>query len=75
MLVVGIRPGDSSVVILSIRIMNLLEHIYTGFTSKLSVPSYLNQGVRFTLLDPAIAGFEHVLDSFLTSSTETPELD
>ena len=86
--VLGIKPGDSSVVIgyqvdefthiWSAEQFVACSHIYTGFTGK--VPSLthfpLEPGCEdYAFLDQAVADFEQGLDSILTDSLETPELD
>ena len=52
------------------------SHIYPGFAFQVSSLTHLNQGVRiFHFLDQAVADFEHGLDSILTVSVKTLELD
>ena len=54
------------------------SHIYPGFMGKVSSLTYLplEPGCEdYSFLDPAVANFEQGLDSILTDSIETPELD
>ena len=54
------------------------SHIYPGLTDKVASPTHfpLEPGCGdFSFLDQAIANFEQGLDSILTDSIETPELD
>ena len=86
--VMGIKPGDSGVVIgyqvddfthtWSAEWFVAHSHIYPGFIGK--VPSLthfpLEPGCEdYAFLDKAVADFEEGLDSILTDSLETPELD
>ena len=86
--VMGIKPGDSSVVIgyqvdeftrtWSAEWFVAHSHIYPGFTDKVSLLTHfpLKPGCEdYAFLDQAIADFEQGLDSILTDSLETPELD
>ena len=86
--VVGIKPGDSIVVIVyqvdefthawSAEQFVAHSHIYLGFTSKMSSLTHflLEPGCEdYSLLDQVVADFEQVLDSILTNSIESPELD
>ena len=83
-----IKPGDSSVVIgyqvdeftctWSAEQFVAHSHIYTGFTGKVSSSThfYLEPVCEdYAFLDQAVADFEQGLDSILTDSLETPELD
>ena len=86
--VVGIKPGDSGVVI-GYQIDEFTHtwtagqfvahsHIYCGFTGKVSSLHHfpLVPGCEdYSFLDQAVADFEQGLDSILTDSIETPELD
>ena len=86
--VMGIKPGDSGVVIgyqvyeftctWSAKWFVFNSYIYPGFTGK--VPSLthfpLEPGCEdYAFLDQAVADFEQGLDSILTDSLETLELD
>ena len=86
--VMGIKPGDSSVVIgyqvdeftctWSAEWFVAHSHIYPLFTGKVSSLTHfpLESGCEdYAFLDQAVADFEQGLDSFLTDSLETPELD
>ena len=87
----GITPGDSGVVIVyqvdefthtwstewSAEWFVAYFHIYPGFTGKVSSLTHfpLELGNEDSFLDQAVTDFEQGLDSILTSSLETPELD
>ena len=84
----GIKPGDSGVVIgyqvdefthtWSAEQFVAHSHIYPGFTGKVSSLTHfpLEPGCEdYSFLDQAMADFEQGLDSILTDSLETPELD
>ena len=86
--VMGVKPGDSSVVIgyqvdeftctLSAEQFVALSHIYPGFTGKVSSLTHfpLEPGCEdYAFLDQAVADFEQGLDSFPTNSLETLKLD
>ena len=86
--VMGIKPGDSGVVIgyqvdeftctLSAEQFVAHCHIYPGFTGKVSSLTHfpLELGCEdYSFLDQAVAGFEQGLDSILSYSLEMPELD
>ena len=86
--VMGIKPGDSGVVIgyqvdefthaWSTEWSVAHSHIYPGFTGKVSSLTHfpLDLGCEdYSFLDQAMADFEQGLDSILTNSLETPELD
>ena len=87
--VMGIKPGDSSVVIRynqvdeftctwSVEQFVACPHIYPGFSGKVSSLTHflLEPGCEdYAFLDQAVADFEQGLDSILTDSLETPELD
>ena len=86
--VMGIKPGDSSVVIRyqvdelthtwSAEQFVAHSHIYPGFTGKVSSLTHfpLEPGCEdYAFLDQAVAGYEQGLDSILTDLFETPELD
>ena len=86
--VMGIKPGDSSVVIgyqvdeftctWSAEQFVACSHIYPGFTGKVSSLTHfpLEPGCEdYAFLDQAVADFEQGLDSILTDSLETMELD
>ena len=86
--VMGIKPGDSSVVTVyqvdefthtwSAEQFVACSHIYPGFTGKVSSLTHfpLEPGCEdYAFLDQAVADFEQGLDSILTDSLETPELD
>ena len=86
--VMGIKPGNSSVVIgyqvdeftrtWSAEQFVACSHIYPGFTGKVSSLTHfpLEPGCEgCAILDQAVADFEQGLDSILTDSLETPELD
>ena len=85
---VGIKPGDSGVVIgcqvdgfthtWSAEQFVACFHIYPWFTCKVSSLTHfsLELGCEdYPFLDQAMADFEQGLDSILTHSLETPELD
>ena len=83
----GIKPGDSSMVIgYQVEFTHTWSaewfvahcHIFPGFTGKGSSLTYfpLEPGCEdYAFLDQAVADFEQGLDSILTDSLETPELD
>ena len=84
----AIKPGDSAVVIgyqvdefthtWSAEQFVACSHIYAGFTGKVSSLTHfpLEPGCEdYAFLDQAVADFEQGLDSILTDSLETPELD
>ena len=86
--VMGIKPGDSSVVIgyqvdefthtWSEEWFVACSHIYPGFTGKVSSLTHfpLEPGYEdYAFLDQAGADFKQGLDSILTDSLKTPELD
>ena len=86
--VMGIKPEDSSVVIgyqvdefthtRSVEWFVVHSHIYLGFTGKVSSLTHfpLEPGCEdYAFLDQAVADFEQGLDSILTDSLETLELD
>ena len=86
--VMGIKPGDSSMVIgyqvdefihiWSAEWFLAHSHIYPGLTGKvLSLTHFpLEPGCEdYSFQDEAVADFEQGLDSILTNSLETPELD
>ena len=86
--VMGIKPGDSSVVIgyqvdeftctWSAEQFVACSHIYPGFTGKVSSLTHfpLEPGCEdYAFLDQAVADFEQGLDSILSDSLETPDLD
>ena len=86
--VMGVKPGDSSVVIgyqvdeftrtWSAEQFVACFHIYPGFTGKVSSLTHfpLEPGCEdYAFLDQAVADFQQGLDSILTDSLETPELD
>ena len=86
--VMGIKPGDSGVVIgyqvdeftrtWSTEWFVAHSHIYSGFTGKVSSLTHflLEPGCEdYAFLDQAVADFEQRLDSILTDSLETPELE
>ena len=86
--VMGIKPGGSGVVIgyqvdecthtWSAEWYVAHSHIYPGFTGKVSSLTLfpLELGCEdYSFLDQAMADFEQGLDSILTNSFETPELD
>ena len=86
--VMGIKPGDSSVVIgylvdkfthtLSAEQFVSHSHIYPGFTGKVSslIHFPLELGCEdYSFLDQAMADFEQGLDSILINSLDTLELD
>ena len=86
--VIGIQPGNSSVVIgyqvddftctWSAEQFATHSHIYAGFTSNVSPLTHfpLEPGCEdYAFLDQAVADLEQGLDSILTDSLETPELD
>ena len=86
--VVGFKPGDSGVVIgyqvddfthtWSAEQFVAHSHIYSVYTGKMSSLTYfpLEPGWEdYSFLDQAVADFEQGLDSILTDSIETLELD
>ena len=86
--VMGVKPGDSGVVIgyqvdefthtWSAEQFVAHSHIYSGFTGKVSSLMHfpLEPGCEdYAFLDQAVADFEQGLDSILTDSLKTPELD
>ena len=83
-----IKPGDSGVVIgyqvdeftcnWSAEQLVACSHIYPGFTGKVSSLTHfpLEPGCEdYAFLDQAVADFEQGLDSILTDSLKTLELD
>ena len=86
--VMGIKPGDSSMVIgyqvdefthtWSAEQFVAHSHIYPGFTGKVSLLTHfpLEPGCGdYAFLDQAVADFEQGLDSILNDSLEKLELD
>ena len=86
--VMGIKAGDSGVVIgnhvdefthtWSAKWLVAHSHIYPRFTGKVSLLTHfpLELGCEdYSFLDQAMVEFEQGLDSILTDSLETPELD
>ena len=86
--VMGVKPGDSGVVIgyqvdeftrtWSAEWFVACSHIYPGFTGKVSSLTHfpLEPGCEdYAFLDQAVADFKQGLDSILTDSLKTPELD
>ena len=86
--VMGIKPGDSGVVVgyqvdeftctWSAEWFVARSHIYPGFTGKVSSLTHfpLEPGCEdYAFLDQAVADLEQGLDSILNDSLETPELD
>ena len=86
--VMAVKPGDSGVVIgyqvdefthtWSAEQFVARSHIYPGFTGKVSSLTHfpLEPGCEdYAFLDQAVADFEQGLDSILTDSPETPDLD
>ena len=86
--VMGIKPGDSGVVIgyqvdefthtCSSEQFEAHSHIYLGFTGKVSSLTHfpLEPGCEdYAFLDQAVADFEQGLDSILSDSLKAPELD
>ena len=86
--VLAIKPGDSGVVIgyqvdeftctWSAERFVARSHIYPGFTGKVSSLTHfpLEPGCEdYAFLDQVVADFEQGLDSILTDSLETPDLD
>ena len=84
----GITPGDSGVVIgyqvdefthtWSAEWFVDHSHIYPGFTGKVTslIHFHLEPGCEYyAFLDQAVADFEQGLDSILTNSLKTLELD
>ena len=84
----GITPGETGVVIgyqvdefthtWSAEWFMGCSHIYCGFTGKVSSLTHfpLELGCEdYSFLDQAMADFEQDLDSSLTDSLGTPELD
>ena len=85
---VGIKPGDSGVVIgyqvdefthtWSGEWFVAHSHIYPGFTGEVSSLTHfpLEPGCEeYSFLHQTVADFEEGLDSFVTDSIKTPELD
>ena len=86
--VLGIKPGDSSVVIgyqadefshtWSAEWFVTCSHIYPGFTGKVSSLTHFPlepECEDYAFLDQAVGDFEQGLDSILTDSLETPKLN
>ena len=86
--VMGIKPGDSGVVIgyqvdefthtCSAKQFVACSHIYPGFTGKVSSLTHfpLEPGCEdYVFLDQAVADFKQGLDCILTDSLKMPELD
>ena len=86
--VISIKPGDSGVVIgywveefthtWSAEQFVACSHIYPGFTGKMSSLTHFPlepECEDYAFLDQAVADFQQGLDSILTDSLETPELD
>ena len=86
--VMGIKPGDFSVVIgyqvdefnhtWSVEQFVAHSHIYPGFTGKASSLTHfpLEPGCEdYAFWDKAVANFEQGLGSICTDSLETPEFD
>ena len=86
--VMGVKPGDSGVVIgyqvdeftctWSAQRFVACSHIYPGFTGKVSSLTHfpLEPGCEdYSFLDQAVADFEQGLDSIFTDPFETLELD
>ena len=86
--VMGIKPGDSGVLIgyqvddfihtWSAEQFVACTHVYPGFTGKVSSLTHfpLKPGCEdYAFLDQAVADFEQGLDSILTDSFETLEFD
>ena len=86
--VMGIKPSDSGVVIgyqgdefthtWSVEWFVAHSHIYPGLTGKVLLLTHfpLELGCKdYSFLDQTMADFEKGLDSILTDSLETPELD
>ena len=86
--VMGVKPGDSGMVIgyqvdeftctWSAEGFVAHSHIYPGFTGKVSslIHFALEPGCEdYAFLDQAVAYFEQGLDSILTDSLKTPELE
>ena len=84
----GIKPGDSGVVIgykvdefthtWSAEQFVACSHIYPGFIGKVSSLTHFPlepQCEDYAFIDQAVVDFEQGLDSILTDSLETPELD
>ena len=84
----GIKPGDSDVVLgyqvdeftctWSAEWFLAHSHIYPGFTGKVSSLTHfhLEPGCEdYAFLDQVVADFKQGLDSILTDSLKTPELD
>ena len=82
----GVTPGDSGVVIgyqvdefthtSSAEWFVTHSHIYPGFTGKVSSLTHFPPGCEdYAFLAQAVADFEQGLDSILTDSLETLELD
>ena len=86
--VMAVKPGDSGVVIgyqvdeftrtWSAERFVARSHIYPGFTGKVSSLTHfpLEPGCEdYAFLDQAVADFTQGLDSILTDSLETPDLE
>ena len=86
--VMGVKPGDSGVVIgyqvdeftctWSAEWFVAHSHSYSGFTGKVSSLTHFPREPEcedYAFFDQAVADFEEGLDSILTDSLETPELD
>ena len=86
--VMGIKPGDSCVVIgyqvdefthtWSAEWFVTHSYIYPGFTGEVSSLTHFPMELGcedYSFLDQAMADSEQGLDSILTASFETPELD
>ena len=84
----AVKPGESGVVIVywvdefthtwSAERFAAHSHIYPGFTDKMASLTHfpLEPGCEaYSFLDQAVADFQQGLDSILTDSLETPELD
>ena len=84
----GVKPGDSGIMLgyqvdefthtWSAEQFVADSHIYPGFTGKVSSLTHfpLEPGCEdYSFLDQAVADFEQGLDSILTDSLKTPELD
>ena len=84
----GVKPGDCGMVIgyqvdefthaWSAEWFVAHSHIYPGFTGKVSSLTHFPLELDcedYSFLDQAMADFEQGLDSILTNSLETPELD
>ena len=83
--VMGVKPGDSGGLIRyqvdeftctwSAEWFVSLSHIYPGFTGKVSSLTHFPLEPGCSFLDQAVADYDQSLDSILTNSIETPELD